>query len=225
MKKFLLIGGGAALLLISIVFGAFFAGPLLASASSTNTTASTPAATGNQYCDLFTQNLAKRLGISVTTLQQDRQGAFSDVLAQMVKDGKITQAQADQIKQRMASHPLNNCAGIKAARFNGIAVGPFLKKYRADIVNEVAQGLKLSSNQLMTQLKAGQSVDQIAQAQHVSLTDLHTLVIKALNDALSKAVSAGDLTQSQATAYQQLVQKHPQMLDKLLALHIGKAKK
>ena len=225
MKKWLLIGGGAVLLLASIAFGAFFAGPLFASANTTIPAAGTPGATKNQYCDLFEQSLAKRLGVSVSTLQQDRQGAFGDVLAQLVKDGKITQAQADQIKQRMASHPLKDCSGVNAGRFVGIASGQFLKKYLNAALSEVSQGLKLTPDQLMTQLKSGQSLNDVAQAQHVSQTDLRNLMSKAISDQLSKAVSAGDLTQAQADAYQKMLQQHPQKLDKLLSQHFGRAKK
>src|SRR5215467_2319818 len=104
MKKILYIGGGSALLLLCILFGAFFAGPLLASAlgghTTTATAASTPTAT-NPYCQQYLQDLAKRLGVSVSTLQQDKLASAEDVLAQLVKDGKITQNQANQIKQRL----------------------------------------------------------------------------------------------------------------------------
>ncbi len=225
MKKLLLIGGGVVLLLLSIVFGAMFAGPLFASANTNTPAASTPVATKNQYCDLFEQSLAKRLGVSVSTLQQDRQGAFGDVLAQLVKDGKITQAQADQITKRLASHPLTSCSGLNVKKFTGLASGQFLKQYRTAIFSEVAQGLKLTPDQLMAQLKAGQSLNDVAQAQHVSQTDLRNLVSKAITDELGKAVSAGTLTQAQSDAYQKMLQQHPQILDKLLSRHFGKAKK
>ena len=111
MKKALLallIGGGSALLLLCLLFGAFFAGPLFASAGPTKT-APTPAPTAttkttNQYCQQYQQDLAKRLGVSVSTLQKDRLAAAEDVLAQLVKDGKLTQSQANRIRSRMASH-------------------------------------------------------------------------------------------------------------------------
>src|ERR1700724_3305706 len=118
MKKLLLIGGGSLLLLVTIGFGAFFAGPLLASANS-NTTASSTAGTPttNPYCEQYLQALAKRLNVSVTTLQQDKLGARTDVLNQMVKDGKLTQAQATAIEQRLQSHQACTGKGNKEARF------------------------------------------------------------------------------------------------------------
>ena len=112
MKKALLpllMGGGSALLLLCLLFGAFFAGPLFASAGPTKTaptpapTATTPTATTNRYCQQYQQDLAKRLGVSVSTLQKDRLAAAEDVLAQLVKDGKLTQSQANRIRSRMES--------------------------------------------------------------------------------------------------------------------------
>jgi hypothetical protein len=113
MKKVLLpllIGGGSALLLLCLLFGAFFAGPLFASAGPTRTaptpapTATMPTATTNRYCQQYQQDLAKRLGVPVSTLQKNSLAASEDVLAQLVKDGKLTQSQANRIKSRIASH-------------------------------------------------------------------------------------------------------------------------
>ena len=105
MKKVLIIGGGSALLLLCLIFGAFFAGPLFASARSGPTnTAPTPTATPNPYCEQYQQDLAKRLGVSDSTLQKDRLAAGEDVLATLVKDGKLTQDQANRIRSRMESH-------------------------------------------------------------------------------------------------------------------------
>ncbi|TMD38568.1 MAG: hypothetical protein E6J04_01625 [Chloroflexi bacterium] len=72
MKKLtIFIFGGAALLLLAILFGAFFAGPLLAMANGSQTAAGTPPAT-NPYCQQYLQDLAQRLNVSVSTLQQDK---------------------------------------------------------------------------------------------------------------------------------------------------------
>src|SRR5205823_5651065 len=94
-----------------MLFGIFFAGPLFASASSHQQAASTAptATTSNPYCQQFEQDLANRLNVSVSTLQQDRQAAYQDVLAQMVKDGKITQAQANTILQHIQQKSTQDC--------------------------------------------------------------------------------------------------------------------
>ena len=109
MKKVLLMGGGSALLLLCLLFGAFFAGTLFASTRSSPTKTAptptpTPTATTNRYCQQFQQDLAKRLGVPVSTLQKECLAAAEDVLAQLVKDGKLTQSQANQIRSHMESH-------------------------------------------------------------------------------------------------------------------------
>ncbi len=221
MKKILFIGGGSALLLLAILFGAFFAGPLFASARSSQTSATvsgTPTTT-NPYCEQYLQDLAKRLGVSVSTLQQDKLAAAEDVLAQLVKDGKLTQKQADQIKQRLESHQA--CTGNGRGLWGKAIALQELKQYLPAIANQVAQGLHLTTDQLKAQLQSGKSLSDIASAQHVSSSQLHTLVTNAIQTAVNKAVSDGNLTQQQATAFMQLLQNHPQFLDRLLNGHFG----
>lgn len=221
MKKILLIGGGSALLLLCILFGAFFAGPLLASARGGQTsaaTSSTPTAT-NPYCQQYLQDLANRLGVSVSTLQQDKLAAAEDVLAQLVKDGKLTQNQANQIKQRLVSHKA--CTGKGRGLWGrGVALQS-LKQYLPTVASQVAQGLHMTVDQLKAQLQAGKSLSDIATAQGVSSSQLHTLVTNAIQNAVNKAVSDGNLTQQQATNITQMLQSHPELLDRLLSKHFG----
>src|SRR6516164_1945186 len=153
MKKILMIGGGSTLLLLCIAFGAFFAGPLLASARSGQTTtpaASTPTGT-NPYCQQYLQDLANRLHVSVSALQQDKLSAAEDVLAQLVKDGKLTQNQVNQIKQRLESHKA--CSGNGQGLWGRRAIMQSLKQYLPGVAAQVAQGLHMNANQLMSQLQ------------------------------------------------------------------------
>jgi polyhydroxyalkanoate synthesis regulator phasin len=218
MKKLLLIGGGTLLLLLAILFGALFAGPFFASARSGQSASATPSTT-NPYCQQFQQDLAHRLGVSVSTLQQDRKGAFEDTLAQMVKDGKLTQSQADAIKARVESR--QPCTGKDMFAARGFAKQIALK-YLPDLANQVAQGLHLSVAQLQAQVQSGKSLSDIATAQHVSFTQLQTLVTNAIQSELNKAVSNGDLTQQQASMITQRLQQNSQFLSRLLNAHFGK---
>ena len=124
-QKIFVPGVVAAVLLLGITVGVVFGGPFIASAHSnvvgtsataTPTTPTTPATATtttatNPYCELYLKDLANRLHVSVTTLEQAQLAAHEDVLARLVHDGKLTQKQADAIKQRLTSHP--TCAGKK----------------------------------------------------------------------------------------------------------------
>jgi polyhydroxyalkanoate synthesis regulator phasin len=222
MKKILYIGGGSALLLLCILFGAFFAGPLLASArggQTTSTAASTPTAT-NPYCQQYLQDLAKRLGVPVNTLQQDKLASAEDVLAQLVKEGKLTQNQANQIKQRLESHQA--CSGNGRGLWGRGVTIQSLKQYLPGVATQVAQGLHMTANQLMSQLQSGKSLSDIATAQGVSSTQLQTLVTSAIQSVVNKAVSDGNLTQQQAANIMQMLQKNPAAFNHLLNGHLGK---
>ncbi len=60
------------------------------------------------FAQLFWQALANKLGISVPTLQQDFTDARKDAINQAVKQGLITQAQANQMLQRLQNPPSGN---------------------------------------------------------------------------------------------------------------------
>jgi hypothetical protein len=66
------------------------------------------------------------------------------------------------------------------------------------VLTDLAKTLNLTLEDLQSQLKSGKSLTQIAQAQGVSQSQLETALETSVKDNLSKAVSAGKLTQQQA---------------------------
>ncbi|GCE05376.1 hypothetical protein [Dictyobacter aurantiacus] len=221
-KKIMLAGVAGAILMLAVLAGALFISPMFASAAS-NPATSTPAATqkGNGYCALFNQNLAKRLNISVSALQQDRKGAASDTIDQLVKEGKMKQTQADKLKQRIARSKGNACMKLPVTQKARLAA--LLKKYSQDADQQLAQGLHLTTSQLTTQLKSGKKLVDIARAQNVSSANLQTLANNIVSSELKKAVSAKDLTQKRADAITTALKKHPQIEEHLLAALAKKA--
>ena len=97
-----------------------------------------------------------------------------------------------------------------------------LKQYLPTVATQVAQGLHITSTQLMSQLQSGKSLSDIATAQHVSAAQLQTIVTNAIQSAVNKAVSDGNLTQQQATNIMQMLQKNPAAFNRLLNGHFGK---
>ena len=95
-------------------------------------------------------------------------------------------------------------------------VSKTLRQYAPAIKTQIAQGLKLTPDQLTTDLKAGKTLSDIATAQNVSATQLQTLVGTALQSGLKPAVDAGTLTQKQVDRLVKHYQSNPTLLDKLL---------
>lgn len=218
MKKLILIGGGMLLLLGAMVVGALFAFPMFASAQSNTSTATpSPTTATNPYCGQYLNDLANRLHVPSSTLQQQSLAAAKDVLARMVRDGRLTQKQANAIVQQLQNPQL--CSNQALARAQTGLVLYSLRGYVPQITNDVATGLHLTSAQLKSQLHSGKSLSEIARAQHVSDTQLRTIVMDAIQSALNKAVTAGDITQQQDTTFMQQLRSNPRILDHILNAH------
>jgi hypothetical protein len=84
------------------------------------------------------------------------------------------------------------------------------------IKTQLAQGFHLTTDQLKTQLKAGQSLDSIATSQGVSSDQLQTLIHDAFEQNLATAVSNGSITQKQVDNYVQRLQKNHTMVARFL---------
>ncbi len=103
---------------------------------------------------------------------------------------------------------------------SGNGTAKILKQYAPDIKNQIAQGLHTTPDQLTTQLKSGKTLSDVATAQGVSTTQLHTIVSNAMQTSLKPAIDSGSLTQKQLDKLTKRYQNNPNLLDKLLG---GKA--
>jgi hypothetical protein len=75
--------------------------------------------------DAFLNDVAQRLGVSTATLNAALRGAFDDQLSTAVSAGKLTQAQANAIKQRVANAgPVLPGAPFWMLAGPGTALGP-----------------------------------------------------------------------------------------------------
>lgn len=224
MKKMLTIGGALAILFVGIIVGAVYGSAKIASANSTTSTASN--APTNTYCTQFQQDLAKRLNVSTSTLQQAEVAAADDTLAQMVKDGKLTQTQANQIKSRLANGiPCNFMGkgghGVGKGGRGGFGFGgPQLQQYMTAVESQVAQGLGISSSTLTSDLQNGQTLHQIASAHNVSDSKLESIIKSAVQSELKSAVSAGTITQTQANNISQQL-NNSQFLSNIISHPLG----
>ncbi len=224
MKRFLVIGGASLLLLLSILAGAVYSSARVANANAkTTTTVATLSAnsTTNNYCTQFQQNLAKRLGVAANKLQSAESGAAKDTIDQMVKDGKITQAQANQIESKLGD--ATNCKSQGVGKGNKVSLDNMVKlqQHLTAAEAQVAKGLGISSGDLTSQLQSGKSLHDVATAHKVSDTQLKTLLNNAIQSELKQAVNAGDVTQAQADMVTKQISSNPMFLDRLINGHKG----
>jgi AraC-like DNA-binding protein len=162
----------------------------------------------------FLNDVAGRLHVSPAQLQDALKGAFTDQIAAAVKAGKISQAQADKIKQRIAQgkfplgfgrHPLG---GPRHLFFGGRGrMGPGGK------IRVVSKYLNLTPQQIFSQLRSGKSLAQIATEHGKTAAGLKTQLTNAAKSRLDKAVSAKMITSAQE---QLILGRLSSRLDKLI---------
>lgn len=137
---------------------------------------------------------AKRLNVTPQQLQSALQGAAIDQVNAAVAAGRLTQAQADAIKQR-----IQNGGGppLFGGRHAGMMVGPGRGLLGAG-VQAAAQYLNLTPAQLKTQLASGRSLAQItASTPGKSVSGLEQAITAAVKSRLDAAVSANRITSAQ----------------------------
>jgi hypothetical protein len=160
--------------------------------------AADPTPTPNQNVQTFISKLAQKLGKTDAEVKTAITQTESETIDQAVKDGKLTQAQADQMKKRMGS-------GI-------MPFAPFGGLRRAEMNHQMAKGIGFESKAvtdylgipaatLMTDLKSGKSLADVAKATPGKTRDgLKAALTTAQKARLDAAVKAGKVTQANADA-------------------------
>ena len=144
-------------------------------------------------CADFMKHFAVEMGKSQAEINAAFQKAIADTLADEVKSGKITQAQADALEKRLAVQTPCSLPATAPRGGGDKALGAYMQQY----LSAAASALGITETQLATDLKGGQSLSQVAAAQHVSEADFRTRLIANLKPALDQAVTDKKLTVSQ----------------------------
>ena len=156
--------------------------------------------------DQLLNNAAQRLNVRPQELRDALAGAFGDQLDAAVKDGKLTQEQADDIKQRVKEHgvPLGGFGGPGGPDGRGGPHGPFL----APGFDAAAAYLGLTEAQLRRRLASGDSLADVARAEGKSVDGLEQALVAAAKTQLDRAVADGKLTDAQRDEGLKQLQEH-----------------
>ena len=152
---------GVALGLVVGVLGGAAGGALATSGGSKATTTTVPSATKQARVDAFLSDVAGRLGVDVAKLKTALKGAAIDQVDQAVKDGKLTQSQADAIIQRINSGNLGPGFGLGGRGFGRGGFG-HMGFGHLDMLSAAATYLGLTQAELRSQLESGKSLADIA---------------------------------------------------------------
>lgn len=155
--------------------------------------------------------LAKQLNVSPEQFLAAEKAVMLQRIDARVAAGTMTAAQAQQAKDRIdaaANIRLSFGAGRERHERGGA-----LMAVRRDTIQAVATKLGITPLALETELRAGKSLAQVAQARNVTRDELKATMRAAVKADLDKAVAAGKLTQAREDA---LLAKFDQNVDKLI---------
>ena len=132
---------------------------------------------------------ANQLGISSSKLSDALKKALGDRVDAAVAAGRITKAEGDALKQRIAASDFPLFGGLHHGF--GHVVFP--------AVEAAAGYIGITEAQLRTELQGGKSLAQVATAHGKSVDGLVNALVAEAKSKLDAAVSAGRLTKSQET--------------------------
>ncbi len=145
----------------------------------------------------FLDSVARHLGISSQKLEDATKAAAIEQVDAALKEGKITQAQADELKARIQSGEFPPFAGpLFGPRFGHFHRGgpPLFGEKRS----AAADYLGLTQAELRTKLNAGRTLADIAKARGKSVDGLKQAILDEAEKKLDQLVEDGELTQAEA---------------------------
>jgi hypothetical protein len=148
--------------------------------------------TPKQESQAVVDDAAQQLGVTPAQLSNALKQALKNRVDAAVADGRLTQAQGDELKSRIDAGdvPLFGLGGKH---------GPGGYGHYHDL-DAAATYLGLSEDALRTQLESGKTLAQVAQAQGKSVSGLVEALVADENQELDEAVADGRITRAQADA-------------------------
>ncbi|MEZ5098234.1 MAG: hypothetical protein R3C15_00140 [Thermoleophilia bacterium] len=154
---------------------------------------------GSEDQQAIVADAAERLGVEPEQLSTALQEAYGARVDEAVASGQLTEEQGDALKQRVESGelPLVGVPLDRGGRFGHGApgFGP-----GGDALEAAATYLGVEQADLVEQLRAGQSLADVAAAQGKTTDGLKQAIVDAAKASLAEAVADGKLTQGQADA-------------------------
>jgi hypothetical protein len=201
---------GAAVLITASAAGVNVGFRPAASSPAPATTASIAnKANASALCNSFIAHLSSDLGKTPAQVNAAIQKAIGETLADEVKNGDLTQAQADAIGKKVANQ--QPCALTGVGRLGEAGGSATIGAYMPQLVTAAAGALGVSETQLKADLAAGKSLSQIAAAKNPPMTEaqFRTNLIAKLKPLLDTAVTNKKLTATQEQAILQRLQTAP----------------
>jgi transposase-like protein len=160
--------------------------------------AATKALTPKQESQAVIDDAAKQLGVSPDQLSNALKQALKNRVDEAVKDGRLTKTEGDRIKQAIdkGAAPL---FGLGPRRFHDHGHFGFRRHGHGPFeqgLETAATYLGITRAQLMTELRDGKSLAQVAKAHGKSADGLVNALLEQAEQKLDRAVKNGRMTEA-----------------------------
>ncbi len=185
--------------LVAFTLAALFAGVAMAQTSPAADQSKVPA-----FFQAFLEKLAANLGVEQSKLVDAVKQTELQIVDEAVQQGKLTSDQAQKIKDRIEEgnfFPMGHFPGPK----NGPKAG-----FRGKHLDELAQALGISADELKAELQQGKKVADIAQEKGLTADQLRQKLLEARIQAIQQAVKDGKISQEKADEMIKKLQNAPQ---------------
>ncbi len=177
------------------------------SAQTPGPAAGVPQTVRQQFLDRLAQNLNVSTDQLTSALKTTELQTVDDLLA----NGKITQAQADKLKNAINSGKDFGLGRLLERREN--VRERVATAIRREIGKSAADAIGISVGDLRNELKDGKSIADVAPEHNVSLDTVKSKITSDVKSKLDKAVANGKITQ---TREDQMLQRLADNLDTIL---------
>lgn len=164
---------------------------------------------------------AARLGTNEAGVNAAFVGAVDDTMDQAVRDGTLTQAQADEVKAQVAQEGLSGVVLRSTGAGESQPAAQPADKLADDqnlvidaVWQEAATTLGLTPAQLKSEVVSGRSIAVVAQAQGIAIQQVRDAMLAAGKSTLAGAVKDGRLTQAQADEQERAL---PALIDQMIS--------
>jgi uncharacterized lipoprotein len=165
-------------------------------------------------------DLASLQGVDASKIETDIQNALTTGINQAEQAGKITSAQATKMESNLTKRVQNMLSQTHPAKGDR---GPGFRAPMSSVMNVAAKDLNMTTQTLMTDLRSGKSINDLASVQGIDASKIETDVQNALTTGINQAEQAGKITTAQAAKMQSNLTKRVQnMLSRTWHGHIKK---
>ncbi len=187
-------------LVLGIVLAPAVRGGIASAQTEPPTPTAQPQAKSAELRALFLNKLAAALGSQRPALDSAITGAANAAVDEAVQQGTLTQEQADAIKPRLQAGDVGPLFGGRGFGRGGHGGARDVVGVKQAMLDAAASTLGITTAELNTQLRSGQTIAQLAQAHNTTEQAVVDAALAAAKTKLNEAVAAGMLTEAQADA-------------------------